>query len=223
MNDSIELTGADGFALSAYLAKPTGEIKGRVVVIQEIFGVNDHIREVCDGYAREGYIALAPALFDRVAPGIELGYEGDDMAQGIDIAMGTLEMPNTLSDVQAAIDYLAKDGKVGVVGYCFGGLLTWLSASSANNIACASGYYGGGIAQAIDKAPKVPIILHFGDLDAHIPMPDVKSIDEAHLDVMVYTYHADHGFNCDHRGSYNESAAVLARQRTLDFFEQYLG
>jgi|TARA_B110000238_G_C16132049_1_gene441918 carboxymethylenebutenolidase len=223
MNDSIELTGADGFAFSAYLAKPTGEIKGRVVVIQEIFGVNDHIREVCDGYAEEGYIALAPALFDRVAPGIELGYEGDDMAQGVEIAMGTLEMPNTLSDVQAAIDYLAKDGKVGVVGYCFGGLLTWLSAADANNIACASGYYGGGIAQSIEKAPKVPTILHFGDLDAHIPIPDVKSIDEAHPEVMVYTYDADHGFNCDHRGSYNESAAALARQRTLGFFEQYLG
>ena len=173
MNDSIELTGADGFAFSAYLAKPTGEIKGRVVVIQEIFGVNDHVREVCDGYAEEGYIALAPALFDRVASGIELGYEGDDMAQGVEIAMGTLEMPNTLSDVQAAIDYLAKDGKVGVVGYCFGGLLTWLSAAGANNIACASGYYGGGIAQSIEKAPKVPTILHFGNLDAHIPIPDV--------------------------------------------------
>ena len=223
MNDSIELTGADGFAFSAYLAKPTGKIKGRVVVIQEIFGVNDHIREVCDGYAEEGYIALAPALFDRVAPGIELGYEGDDMAQGVEIAMGTLEMPNTLSDVQAAIDYLAKDGKVGVVGYCFGGLLTWLSAADANNIACASGYYGGGIAQSIEKAPKVPTILHFGDLDAHIPIPDVKSIDEAHPEVMVYIYDADHGFNCDHRGSYNESAAALARQRTLGFFEQYLG
>ena len=223
MNDSIELTGADGFAFSAYLAKPTGEIKGRVVVIQEIFGVNDHIREVCDGYAKEGHIALAPALFDRVAPGIELGYEGDDMARGVEIAMGTLEMPNTLSDVQAAIDYLAKDGKVGVVGYCFGGLLTWLSAADANNIACASGYYGGGIAQSIEKAPKVPTILHFGDLDAHIPITDVKSIDEAHPEVMVYTYDADHGFNCDHRGSYNESAATLARQRTLSFFEQYLG
>ena len=223
MNDSIELTGADGFAFSAYLAKPTGEIKGRVVVIQEIFGVNDHIREVCDGYAEEGYIAVAPALFDRVAPGIELGYEGDDMAQGVEIAMGTLEMPNTLSDVQAAIDYLAKDGKVGVVGYCFGGLLTWLSAAGANNIACASGYYGGGIVQSIEKAPKVPTILHFGNLDAHIPIPDVKSIDEAHPEVMVYIYDADHGFNCDHRGSYNESAAALARQRTLSFFEQYLG
>jgi carboxymethylenebutenolidase len=137
--------------------------------------------------------------------------------------MGTLEMPNTLSDVQAAIDYLAKDGKVGVVGYCFGGLLTWLSAADANNIACASGYYGGGIAQSIEKAPKVPTILHFGDLDAHIPIPDVKSIDEAHPEVMVYTYDADHGFNCDHRGSYNESAAALARQRTVGFFEQYLG
>jgi carboxymethylenebutenolidase len=222
MNNSIELTGADGFTFSAYLAKPTGEPKGRVVVIQEIFGVNNHIREVCDGYAEAGYVALAPALFDRVKRGIELGYEGDDMTQGIEIAMGKLEMPNTMSDVQAAIDYLAGDGKVGVVGYCFGGLLTWLSAASANNIACASGYYGGGIAQSIEKAPKVPTILHFGELDAHIPMPDVKSIDEAYPEVMVYIYDADHGFNCDHRSSFNESAAALARQRTLVFFEQHL-
>lgn len=222
MNDSIELTGADGFTFSAYLANPGSEPKGRVVVIQEIFGVNNHIREVCDGYAEAGYVALAPALFDRVERGIELGYEGDDMTQGIEIAMGKLEMPNTMSDVQAAIDYLARDGKVGVVGYCFGGLLTWLSAASASNIACASGYYGGGIAQSIEKAPKVPTILHFGELDAHIPMPDVKSIDEAYPEVMVYTYDADHGFNCDHRSSFNESAAALARERTLGFFEEHL-
>ncbi len=222
MNDIIELTGADGFTFSAYLAKPAETPKGRVVVIQEIFGVNDHIKEVCDGYAQAGYVALAPALFDRVERGIELGYEGDDMTQGIKIAMGTLEMPNTMSDVQAAIDYLAKDGKVGVVGYCFGGLLTWLSAASANNIACASGYYGGGIAQSIEKAPRVPTILHFGELDAHIPMADVKSIDEAYPEVMVYTYEADHGFNCDHRASYHESSSTLARQRTLGFFEHHL-
>jgi carboxymethylenebutenolidase len=223
MGDSIELTGADGFTFSAYLASPKGEPKGRVVVIQEIFGVNSHIREVCDGYAQAGYVALAPALFDRVGPGIELGYEGDDMTRGVEIAMGKLEMPNTMSDVQAAIDYLANDGKVGVVGYCFGGLLTWLSAASANNVACASGYYGGGIAKSIDQTPKVPTILHFGELDAHIPMPDVKAIDEAHPEIIVYTYDADHGFNCDHRASYNESAAILARHRTLDFFEEHLG
>lgn len=223
MGDSIELTGADGFTLSAYLAKPTGEPKGRVVVIQEIFGVNNHIREVCDGYAEAGYVALAPALFDRVGPNIELGYEGDDMTRGVEIAMGKLEMPNTLSDVQAAIDYLANDGKVGVVGYCFGGLLTWLSAATANNVTCASGYYGGGIAQSIDQTPKVPTILHFGELDAHIPMLDVKAIAEAHPEITVNIYDADHGFNCDHRASYNESAARLARQRTLDFFEEHLG
>jgi len=223
MGDSIELTGADGFTFSAYQAKPQGEPKGRVVVIQEIFGVNNHIREVCDGYAKEGYIALAPALFDRVGPGIELGYEGDDMTRGVEIAMGKLEMQNTMSDVQAAIDYLASDGKVGVVGYCFGGLLTWLSAANANNVACASGYYGGGIAKSLDQTPKVPTILHFGELDAHIPMPDVTAVIDAHPEVTVYTYDADHGFNCDHRASYNKAAATLARRRTLDFFAENLG
>ena len=222
MGELVELTASDGHTFSAYKAEPSGTPKGGVVVIQEIFGVNDHIKEVCDGYAQAGYVALAPALFDRVERGIELGYEGDDMTQGVKIAMGTLEMPNTMSDVQAAIDYLAKDGKVGVVGYCFGGLLTWLSAAGANNIACASGYYGGGIAQSIEKAPRVPTILHFGELDAHIPMADVKSIDEAYPEVTVYTYDADHGFNCDHRASYHESASTLARQRTLGFFEHHL-
>lgn len=223
MGESIELTCTDGFTFSAYLANPVGEPKGRVVVIQEIFGVNKHIREVCDGYAEAGYVALAPALFDRVAPNIELGYEGDDMTRGVEIAMGKLEMPNTLNDVQAAIDYLANDGKVGVVGYCFGGLLTWLSAGNANNVTCASGYYGGGILQSVGQAPKVPTILHFGNLDAHIPMLDVNAIIAARPEVAVYTYDADHGFNCDHRASYNKPAATLALHRTLKFFEEHLG
>ena len=222
MGKSIELTGADGFTFSAYLATPAMEPKGRVVVIQEIFGVNNHIREVCDGYAEAGYVAVAPALFDRVERGIELGYQGEDMTRGVEIARGKLQMPDTLSDVQAAIDYLSKDGKVGVVGYCFGGLLTWLCAAGANNIACASGYYGGGIAQSIDKTPRVPTILHFGELDAHIPMSDVNAVRDANPDVTVYTYDADHGFNCNHRASFDKTAATLARQRTLAFFAEQL-
>ncbi|MCB1647065.1 MAG: dienelactone hydrolase family protein, partial [Pseudomonadales bacterium] len=195
-----------------------GAPKGGVLVIQEIFGVNQHIREVCEGYARAGYRALAPAIFDRVEKGIELGYEGEDITRGATIARGKLEMSTTLQDLQAGIDYLQDAGKVGVVGYCFGGLLTWLCAAGAKGIACASGYYGGGIIQANDQQPKVPTILHFGEHDAHIPLTDVEQIRAAHSDVTVYVYDADHGFNCDHRASYNAAAAEKALERTLAHF-----
>ena len=219
---TISLIAADGFQLSAYEAVPDEAAKGCIVVIQEVFGVNHHIREVCDGYAAEGYLVVAPAIFDRFQPGIELGYEQDDMMKGVGIARGELQMENTLQDIQAAIDYLVGKGKVGLVGYCFGGLVTWVAAANATDLACASSYYGGGIIQANDLEPKVPTIMHFGALDAHIPMEDVKAIDEGHPNVPVYVYDADHGFNCDHRASYNEAAATLARQRTLGFFAEHL-
>ncbi len=219
---TISLTAADGFELSAYEAIPGSDAKGCVVVIQEVFGVNAHIREVCDGYASEGYHVLAPAIFDRFEPGIELGYEEADMMRGVGIARGELQTENTLRDIQAAVDYLGDKGKVGVVGYCFGGLMTWLAAVHASGLACASSYYGGGLIQANDLEPKVPTMMHFGELDAHIPMDDVRAIDERHPDVPVYVYHADHGFNCNHRASYDEAAAQLARARTLEFFATHL-
>ena len=222
MGETVQLTARDGFEFSAYEASPAGDTRGGVVVIQEVFGVNQHIREVCDGYAEAGYVAIAPALFDRVETGIELGYDMDDMTRGVGIARGELDMENTLMDIQAAVDYLSADGPVAVVGYCFGGLMTWLAACHAENVACASGYYGGGIIGFNDQTPAVPTILHFGEKDAHIPMEDVRAIDEAHPDVAVYVYDADHGFNCNHRDSYDADAAKLARQRTLEFFESNL-
>lgn len=222
MGNMISLQSADSFSFEAYEAVPDGTPKGYVVVIQEIFGVNVHIREVCDGFAASGYHAVAPAIFDRVEKGVELGYGEDDMARGVEIARGKLNIPDALADLQATIDYLAEKGKVGVVGYCFGGLLTWLAACSLNNVACASGYYGGGIAQQKDLKPRVPVILHFGEKDVHIPMSDVQAIREAQPDVPVYVYSADHGFNCDHRGSYDAEAASLARERTLDLFATHL-
>ena len=222
MGQLVSLTSGDGFNFDAYRADPAGEPRAAVLVIQEIFGVNSHIREVCDGYAEAGYVAVAPALFDRVEKGIELGYEGDDMTTGVSIARGKLDPANTMADLQATIDYLGDIGPVGVVGYCFGGLMTWLCACNASGLTCASGYYGGGIAGVADQVPKVPTILHFGEKDAHIPMTDVNEVSEAHPDVAVYVYDADHGFNCDHRASYDADAAALARQRTLDFFSQHL-
>jgi carboxymethylenebutenolidase len=222
MGEHIKLKASDGFELDAWLALPEGQPRGGIVVIQEIFGVNQHIREVTDGFARDGYAALAPAIFDRAERGVELGYEGDDITRGAGIARGKLEMADTMKDLQAAIDHVGQYGKVGVVGYCFGGLLTWMCACQAEGLNCAVGYYGGGIAGAIQLNPGVPTMLHFGDKDAHIPLSDVNKIIEAHPDVEVHVYEADHGFNCDHRASYDEAASKLARTRTLDFFASHL-
>ncbi|MDD9964415.1 MAG: dienelactone hydrolase family protein [Gammaproteobacteria bacterium] len=223
MGQRIELRAADGFELGAWESTPSGTPKGAVVVIQEIFGVNNHIREVVDGYAEVGYAAVAPQIFDRTAPNVELGYEEADMGRGIELAFQKLQMPNTLADIQAAIDHASAHGRVGVVGYCFGGLLTWLSACELNGVAAASSYYGGGVAGEAGRSPKCPVIMHFGELDAHIPLSDVDKVKAAQPDVPVYVYAADHGFNCDHRASYDAPSADLARQRTLAFFQEHLG
>jgi len=223
MGETIQLSAADGFELDAYLAQPTQQVKGAVLVIQEIFGVNAHIREVCDGYAEAGYAALAPCIFDRAERGIELGYEGDDMTRGIEIARGKLKTDETMLDLAAGVEHLTQFGAVGVVGYCFGGLMAWLSASQLAGVACVSGYYGGGIAASLDLAPQVPTTLHFGNLDAHIPMTDVQKVIDAHPTVDVFVYDADHGFNCDHRASFDETASKLALSRTLEFFGKNMG
>ncbi len=223
MGQQIALRSADGFELGAWESMPTGAPKGGVVVIQEVFGVNGHIRAVADGYAEAGYAAVAPQIFDRVEPNVELGYEAADMGRGIELAFQKLQMPNTLADIQAAIDHAAAHGSVGVVGYCFGGLLTWLAACELTGVAAAASYYGGGVAGEAARSPKCPVIMHFGELDAHIPMSDVDKVRSAQPDVPVYVYPADHGFNCDHRGSYDAPSADLARQRTLAFFQECLG
>lgn len=221
MGENIQLVANDGFTLAAYRSAPSGEPRACVLVVQEIFGVNGHIREVCDGFAADGFLALAPAIFDRAQRGVELGYEEEDMQAGF-ACVTKLKPELTAMDLQTGINEIAKDGKVGVVGYCYGGTLAWLCACNAQNVSCAVGYYGGQIAQHVDLTPKVPTILHFGELDAHIPMSDVKKVDEAHPDVPVYVYNADHGFNCNHRASYNEAAANEARERTMLFFGEHL-
>jgi carboxymethylenebutenolidase len=222
MGQNRQLRAADGFNLGAYEAKPSGKAKGGVVVIQEIFGVNSHIREVCDGYAKDGYVAIAPQIFDRIERNIELGYGPDDMTQGIGLARGKLKMDQTLQDLQAGIDAASKFGKVATVGYCFGGLLAWLSACELSGLACSASYYGGGVAGEANRKPKCPVIMHFGEKDAHISMSDVEKVKKAQPGVQVYTYDADHGFNCDHRASYDAKAAALAKERTLAFFAKYV-
>lgn len=222
MGDQISIKMQDGFELSAYRSMPSAQSKGVVVVIQEIFGVNAHIREVADGYAAQGYSTIAPALFDRIERNIELGYAEADMGKGIELAFQGLEMAQTMQDLQSVVDYGAAQGSVGVVGFCFGGLLTYLSACQLKGVVAASSYYGGGIAGVLDHQPKCPLIMHFGELDAHIPMTDVDRIKEANPRIPVHVYDADHGFNCDHRASYSEQAAELALQRTLAHFDQHL-
>jgi carboxymethylenebutenolidase len=218
-----QLTAADGFTLGAYEALPAGKPKGGVVVIQEIFGVNHHIRAVADGYAREGYAAIAPQIFDRVERNVELGYTDQaEFQKGIKLAFQDLDRAKTLLDLQAAIDTAATHGKVGVVGYCFGGLLTWLAACELNSVAAASAYYGGGIAKEAGRRPKCPVIMHFGERDMHIPLKDVETIHNAQPDIDIYVYPADHGFNCDERASFDSTSAALARQRTLEFFAKHL-
>ena len=218
-----QLRAADGHTFGVYETVPEPEPRGGVVVIQEIFGVNAHIRAVVDDYAAQGYAALAPALFDRVERDVELGYDQAGMSRGRELAFGGLSRDDALRDLQATIEEAAKYGNTGVVGYCYGGLMTWLAACHLQGVACASAYYGGGIANELAQAPRCPLIMHFGELDAQIPMTDVDRIRHALPDTPVYAYPADHGFNCDHRGSYHAASAKTARQRTLALFRDHLG
>lgn len=229
MGAFVNLQSADGFSFPAYVAQPAGAPKGAVVVLQEIFGVNSHIRSVADGYAAAGYLAVAPATFHRVKTGVELGYTGEDMQAGMALkaAVEGLPAPGVILDIQAAVDHAAHTSgkKVGVVGYCWGGLLTWRAAALVNGISAAVPYYGGGSTVGDEPArrPRVPVMAHFGELDKHISLDSVRAFQQAQPGVTVHVYAADHGFNCDQRGSYNAAAAQLARERTIAFFAQHLG
>ena len=223
MAQFTKLTAADGFTLSAYVAPPQGKPRAAIVVLQEIFGVNSHIREVADRFAAEGYLAVAPATFDRVKRGVELGYTDDDMTVGFELktAVDALPGAGVLPDIQAAIDHAAQlgGGKVGIIGFCWGGLLAWKAACLLKGLSAAVPYYGGGITSEseIARQPQCLVMAHFGDQDHWIPMEGIDAFKKAQLQVAVHVYPANHGFNCDQRGSYNEAAALLARERTLAF------
>ena len=221
MGEWIKLTASDDFVLDAYVARPEGAPKASVVVLQEIFGVNSHIRSVADLYAKHGYLAVAPALFDRKIKNFEVGYGADDVKAGREIAFA-LDRYTTLRDIEAAITFARQSGKTGLVGYCWGGTMAYASACSLSGLSAVSAYYGGGVTAMKDHAPKVPTILHFGERDAHIPMEGVNDFKAARPDSTIYVYAADHGFNCDQRGSFDESSAALARSRTLDHFAKHL-
>ena len=222
MGQTITLKAKDGHSFSAYRADPAGKPKGALVVIQEIFGVNHHIRSVCDRFAEQGYIAVAPALFDRAQKGVEFAYDPAGIAAGREI-MTKMPMDGIAADTQATIDYAKEFGKVGIVGYCLGGSVAFTAATKLDGVAAAVGYYGGQIAANAQNKPKVPTMLHFGDQDQSIPMADVEKVKAARPDVQVFVYHAGHGFNCDARPSYDAESAKVALERTLDHFKKYVG
>jgi carboxymethylenebutenolidase len=222
MGQMLALTAADGFTLGAYRADPTGKPKGALVVVQEIFGVNSHIRNVADTFAELGYVAIAPAIFDRATPGIELGYDQAGIDAGLK-ARAAIPIEATLADLQAAIDAVEDVGKVGIVGYCWGGTLAYLAAGQLAGLSAAVGYYGGQIASSfLEVEPKIPTMLHFGETDHGIPLSDVQKIIDRYEAIPVHVYPAGHGFNCDQRGSYDKPSAELALTRTLEFFHQNL-
>ncbi|MBC7666726.1 MAG: dienelactone hydrolase family protein [Caulobacter sp.] len=224
---TITLTAADGFTSSPHGAGGPHKPLGAIVVLQEIFGVNSHIRGVADRFALAGYLAIAPATFDRVEPGVELGYTPEDMKRGsgLKAAVEALPKPGVLQDIQAAVDYAASVGKVGIVGYCWGGLLAWRAAEQITGLSAAVSYYGGGMTVGDEpgRQPKVPVMSHFGDEDTHITLDSVKAFEQAHPEVEVHLYAANHGFNCEQRGSYHAGAAAAAFERTMFHFGKHLG
>ena len=221
---SVQLQAADGHRFDAFVATPQGAPRGALVVLQEIFGVNSHIRAVAQGYADAGYVAIAPALFERLQPGVELGYAEDDVKRGRELKTAAMAKPDlVLQDIAAAIAEGAKHGKVGIVGYCWGGLLTWLSACRLDGLAAAISYYGAGIPDQAALTPRCPVLMHFGERDSLIPLDRVEAFQWSRPEVEVHVYPADHGFNCDQRAAFEPQSAALARRRSLDFLQRHVG
>ena len=226
MNEPIELNAADGHRLAAYLAVPVSTPRGGLIIVQEIFGVNSHVRAVADGFALDGYLAIAPALFDRVERGVDIGYSAQDIQRGRALKEAcTVE--KAMLDIRGAVKLLQSrltpGARIGIVGYCWGGLLSWLAACEVDSLAASVPYYGGGMPDHVARVPRCPVLAHFGEQDTLIPMPGVEALRRAHPGISVQVYAAGHGFNCDQRGSYDAASATLARQRTLAFLREHVG
>jgi carboxymethylenebutenolidase len=220
---TVELTAQDGHRLGAYCAKPKGQPRGGLVIVQEFFGVNGHIRRVCDQFADDGYLVLSPAIFDRVERNVELGYDEPGMNKGRELR-AKLKLDNCMIDIQAAIDAAGAAGKVAPLGYCWGGSLAYLAAARLSGLACAIGYYGAQIAGHSSETPRVPTLLHYAEVDEYIPQADIEKVRNAQPAVTIYQYPGtEHGFNCDDRKFWEPKAAALARERTLAFIRQHVG
>jgi carboxymethylenebutenolidase len=219
MGQTVKLKAADGHTLSAYLAEPAAKPRGGMVVIQEIFGITRHIRAVADQYAAAGFLTIAPALFDRLEPDIDVSYT--DMARGFGY-MQRLKNEAVMQDIQAGIERMQPAGKVGCVGYCWGGAMSYVSAARLQ-VAAAVAYYGGGVNRYLSEKPRCPVMFHFGAKDTHIPQSVVEEVRQALPGAPVFVYEADHGFNCTDRASHEPKSAQLALDRTLEFFHQHVG
>lgn len=223
MGSMIELQASDGHKFAAYRAEPAGKPRGGLVVIPEIFGVNKHIKAVADGYAADGYLVVAPAMFDRAQRNYDTGYSQPEIQAGVAI-MQKLDWKQTMQDAAASVEAAKAAGKVGIVGYCWGGTVAWVSAARLAGLACAVPYYGGGMPGFIGEKPRCPTLCHFGEQDQSPTLEQARAIAKAHPEITAHYYAgAGHGFNCDHRPSYNAEAAKLARERTLAFLRQHLG
>jgi carboxymethylenebutenolidase len=225
MGEIVRLHAKDGHTLDAYAAQPGAPTTAGLVIVQEIFGVNAHVREVADSYAEDGFVTIAPALFDRMEPGVDLGYGDTEMQRARQFA-GKFDSERAVDDIAAAVEWLRVFGRfgpfgVGVVGYCLGGTMAWLSAARLP-IDAAVGFYGGNITHYLGERPKVPVMLHFGEQDKHIPSSDVDKIAEAHREVQIFRYPAGHAFNREGSAGYSASCAMRARERTLAFLDEHL-
>ncbi len=227
MSHFVNLTSSDGFVFPAYVAKPTGPVRGGLVLMQEIFGLNAHIRATAEAYAAQGYLTVAPATFHRVQADVDMGYTPDDIAAGVKLkaAVEDLPAPGVMPDMAAAMAYAAQAGRVGIMGYCWGGLLAWRAASQLPGLSAAVAYYGGGMTTPAEVArqARCPVLCHFGEFDHAIPVETARAFALAHPEVTVHIYPAQHGFNCDHRAAYDPAAAALAKERTLAFLALHLG
>ena len=213
----ISMSMQDGAEIGVYRAPPVGKRRGGLVLIQEIFGVTDHIREQCDGYAADGYEVLAPALFDRESPGFEAGY--DRVQEAVTLARNVHDFDLSVMDAKTCIDALADAGPVFMTGYCYGGSVTYRAAARCAGLAASFGYYGSLVPAFSEEPPMCPTILHFGRNDAGIPMAGVEQIvARGWPDLDVFVYEAGHGFNSDRRADYDAASAALARERTLALF-----
>ena len=222
MAKMLELTASDGHKFSAYRCDPAGKPRGALIVIMEIFGVNSHIKQVAESYAADGYLTIAPAMFDRVHRGLDVGYTPADIEFARPL-MQKMKLDDAVKDVTAALNEVKSAGKTGIVGYCWGGTCSFKSACSVDGLAAAVAYYGGGIPGLINEKPKCPVMFHWGETDASIPLEKAKEVAAAHANQIHYFYPAGHGFNCDQRGSHHAESAKLARARTLEFLRKHVG
>jgi carboxymethylenebutenolidase len=222
MGEMVRLHAKDGHTLDAYAVQPGVPVTAGLVIVQEIFGVNAHIREVAERYADDGFVTIAPAIFDRIEPGVELGNGDADRQQAMAL-LSKFDIEKAVDDIAASVEWLRglRLRGVAVVGYCLGGTLAWLSAARLP-IDAAVGFYGGQITRYLGEQPKVPMMLHFGEQDAHIPVSDVDKIAEAHSEVQIYRYPAGHAFNRPGGAGYSASCALRARERTLAFLREHL-